>query len=59
MRYYGLEVVSRAIAHKKQSVGRCARRRVLEANRTIGSALRLEIGDLTPPRWNLNNLLPT
>ena len=34
MHYYGLEVVSRAIAHKKQSVGRCARRRVLEANRS-------------------------
>ena len=49
---YGWEAVSRAIAHKKQSVGRCARKRVSEANRTIGSALRLEIGDLTPPRRN-------
>lgn len=34
MHYYGWEVVSRAIAHKKQSVGRCARRRALGANRS-------------------------
>ena len=41
----------------KIAVGRCARRRVSEANRTTGSALRLEMGALTPPCRNIN-LLP-
>ena len=40
-------------------VGRCARRRVSEANRTTGSVLRLEMGALTPPCRNINLLLQT
>ena len=43
----------------KIAVGRCARRRVSEANRTTGSALRLEMGALTPPCRNINLLLQT
>ena len=43
----------------KIAVGRCARRRVSEAKRTTGSALRLEMGALTPSCRNINLLLQT